>query len=303
MRITKKLWLVVCILLASTVLVGCSTPFNRPKPAGLQVLTSSLPSSVFLNGQYLDKTPLIDRELPPGEYHIKIEPDDTQLVSYDTTVNLRPGILTVVTWKPAATPEQSGGVIYEMEKLPDANQTELSISTVPESAIVAINGDSTLSPVQLDDIAPGEQEYQVSLPSYESQQNTITIRPGYKMLVLVKLAKQQSTAEASQVVPTVPDSLDATTSTETASVAGVMTEVNSPTPTGPQVLILSTGYKQDGKEVLRVRSQPSTTSAQLGFAQVGKTYAYLGEKQQDWIKIEYAGKAGWVKEQFVEIKN
>lgn len=285
------------------VLTGCTTPFNRQKPAGLQVLTSSLPSSIFLNGQYLDKTPLIDRELPPGEYHIKIEPDDAQLVSYDTTVNLRPGILTVVTWKPAATTEQSGGVIYEMEKLPNANQTELSISTVPESAIIAINGESTLSPVQLEDISPGEQEYQVSLPSYESQQNTITIRPGYKMLVLVKLAKQQSTAEASEVLPAPSSPADASDSAETASVAGVMTELSTPTPTRPQVLILSTGYKQDGKEVLRVRSQPSTTSAQLGFAQVGKTYTYLGEEQRDWIKIEYAGKPGWVKEQFVEVQS
>jgi len=336
MRLKHVLLLLVATA-SSLLLSACDNPLQKPALAGLQVITNNVPASIYLDDRYIDKAPLVDRNLPPGEYKLQIRPDDQNLSSYDTVVNLRPAVITVVTWKPADSPETSGGVIYEMEKLPTKDATEVVVSSVPESAIVTF-GDSNqqLAPITVNDLPPGEHEYQISLPSYESQQNTINVVPGYRMIITVKLAKQ-AVAERNSNSPT---SLETNSQ---ATVAGVMvgesinnqpsatqsptpqpstiaptlaptatpipsatlkpTSTPAPTPTPrPNVTILSTGYKVDNQEVLRVRSEPSSTSAELGLAPVGTKYPYLGEKNLDWLKIQYQGKAGWVKEQFVNLE-
>lgn len=337
----KHVLLFLLAIISPLFLSACDNPLQKPAQAGLQVITNNVPASIYLDDRYIDKAPLVDRNLPPGEYKLQIRPDDLNLSSYDTVIHLRPAIITVVTWKPSDSPETSGGVIYEMEKLPTKDDTEVVVSSVPESAIVTF-GDSNqqLAPITVNNLSPGEHEYQISLPSYESQQNTINVVPGYRMIITVKLAKQ-TVAERNTTSPT---SLE---SNSQATVAGVMvvnstsdlpasdhstpnqplpttkplpkstlkptatplptatpkpTSPPTPTPTHhPKVTILSTGYKVDNQEVLRVRSAPSSTSAEIGLAPVGTQYPFLGEKNLDWLKIQYQGKAGWVKEQFVEL--
>lgn len=105
-------------------------------------------------------------------------------------IRLRPGLLTVVTWKLAQRPELSGGVIYEMEPISSKNKSEVSFVTIPDGAIVSLQGkEKEFSPVIITDVNPDHNEFEVSLPSYESQKHTINVVPGYRMLVNVKLAK------------------------------------------------------------------------------------------------------------------
>lgn len=277
---------------------GCSL-LEFKSVAGLQVVTNDVPSSVFINGQYLNKAPLIDRSLKPGVYEIEIRPDDSTLTPYETTINLRKGFVSMITWKPAALPELSGGVVLEMEELDDKQAAEVEFETIPDAAIIHVGERREFSPVTITDLSPGRHDFEISLPSYETQQHTLEVQPGYRLLVSVKLAKSQA------IEP--PD----TSGVAAGEASNSATPAGSPTPTPPQtelgaevlgtqttkVTVVSTNFFQDGEEVLRVRSQPSAGGAELGFVPVGSTQQVLTE-EGGWYKISFAGKEGWISAQF-----
>lgn len=193
MRKTVSLFFIV---VASLILTGCQQILDHKSKAGLQVITDDVPSAVYLNGQYVNGTPLIEKSLKPGEYNLKIEPNDTTLLPYETSIILRKGLLTVVTWKPATRPELSGGVIYEMEQLKDSSKSEVSFISIPEAAIVTLEGkEKEFSPVVFTDVPAGNRSFEITLPSYETQSHTINVQQGYRMLVRIKLAKLQAVSE------------------------------------------------------------------------------------------------------------
>lgn len=189
----KRGFLVVLLIAASIFLSGCQQILERHSKSGIQVITNDIPAAVFLDGQYLNSSPLIEEQLKPGYYTLRIEPTDQTLQPYETDVNLRKGLLTVVTWKPAERPELAGGVIYEMEKLKETGASEVSFVTIPEGAIIALEGkDKEFSPIVFSGVNPGNRSFEISLPSYETQSHTIDVQPGFRMVVRVKLAKLQA---------------------------------------------------------------------------------------------------------------
>ena len=262
---------------------ACTSIFEKEAQAGLQIGTGQIESVVFINGQYLDKAPLVRKNLKPGEYVVDIKPTDEKLSPYQTSVTLRQELLTVITWNPASTPEQSGGVVYEMEPLPMKDATEVAFSTVPDGAIVQLlDKPKEIAPYTFKDIPAGEQEYTVSLPSYEQQKHTINIVPGYRMLISIKLAKQSPIGlPKSSVTPALA------TGSATASASAVASA-------SATVTILKTNLFVDGEEVLRVRDEPSVTGKEVGLAEVGKSYQFLNEKKDGWFKIKIASSSGWI---------
>lgn len=311
-------WRVLLIVLFSSLwLSGCSL-LDKSK-AGLQVITNDVPSSVYLDGKYLDKTQYINKELKPGEYTLEIRPDNPALVPHSMKVSLKKGILTVVTWKPGNRPETSGGVIYEMEKLRDRNKSELSITTIPDGAIIHVDGEARgFAPVLIEQISPGEHEYTVELPSYETQKNTINVLKGFRMNISVKMGKQ----EFGLVEPTF-DPVDATNSATLATPSASAQPSGSPAPRTspspsprssvkpspspvstlprPKVKILKTGFMQNGEEVLRVRASAGPGGAEVGFAPVGSEYTYTGKTQNGWHEIQFNGELGWVSGQYAQL--
>lgn len=168
-QIWKKLGFVLILLTSSVLFSACSNPLDRRNVGGLQVITQDVPSSLFLDGQYLDKTPYINKTIKPGTYTLKIEPDNTNLVAHEAVITVRKGLLTVVTWKPGARAETSGGVVYEMEPIA-GGKTELSFTTIPDNAIIRIDeGEQKFSPLVVADLEPGHHQLEVSLPSYVTQ--------------------------------------------------------------------------------------------------------------------------------------
>jgi uncharacterized protein YgiM (DUF1202 family) len=290
------------IIFTAVFLSGCN-PLNKNSKSGLQVITDGSESTIFLDGQYLEKSPLINRDIKPGEYVLKIQPDDPSLVAYETNIRLRPGLLTVVTWKLAERPELSGGVVYEMEPISSKNQSEVSFITIPDGAIVELQGkDKKFTPVIIDGINPGHNEFEVSLPSYESQKHTINVVPGYRMLVNVKLAKINiDSQDISKKETTKGATESAKTNNNLATQSGQISGSNLE-KTQQQVLINSTDFFVDDEEVLRVRDAAKSTGAELGFAKVGSKYEYLGETQDNWFKINFDGKPGWVSGTFSQIE-
>ncbi len=291
---------ILVILVAAITLSGCSfNPMDYKAKSGLQVITPDQSSSVFIDGQYLNKTPLIEKNLKPGVYHIQIQPENTEYVPYETDITLRKGLLTVITWKPDKRPELSSGVIIELEALKDKNASEVSFTTIPDTAIITINNKKEFSPVVLTNVQSGVQEFEVTLPSYETQHHGIDVKPGYRTHVTIKLGKLQT---ASNTDPEAnADSGDAVTATPSAGEkiqaqpdAPVAASSTLSATTNGMITILKTGFFQEGKEVLRVREAPDSKGAEKGFAPIGAQYQYLGEQKNGWYKISFNSGEGWV---------
>lgn len=314
-------WFKYTFIIFVAIILSACNPLNKSSKSGLQVITDGVASSAYLDGQYLEKTPFINREIKPGEYTLKLQPDDPNLYAYELKVNLRPGLLTVVTWKLAQRPELSGGVVYEMEPIQSKSKSEVSFISIPDGAIVELNGrGKEFSPVIMTDVNPGHNEFEISLPSYESQKHTINVVEGYRMLVNVKLAKVVVGQEENQPVPSstpVATPTPVTTPTPTPTTqANADSIFETPTPTasstkigdinnqdGKLVLINSTGFFEDNKEVSRVRDAPSSSGAELGFAVVGQKYSYLGNTTDNWHNISFESKSGWVSGSYSSIVN
>jgi len=305
-------WLKFIIVCFVTVIFSGCNPLNKNSKSGLQVITDGVASAVFLNEQYIEKAPFINREIKPGEYTLKSQPDDPNLVAYETRIRLRPGLLTVVTWKLAERPELSGGVIYEMEPIKSNSKSEVSFITIPDGAIVSLQGkEKEFSPVIIPDITPGHNEFEVSLPSYESQKHTINAVPGYRMLVSVKLAKvgigetqkneNNSDKTDTKEVSAIDQASESATATKSGQLDNATNASEESKTTGKQILIKPTNFFQDGKEVLRVRDKAGSVGAELGFASVGTKYPYLEKTENSWFNINFNGKSGWVSGTFAQI--
>lgn len=188
----KKIAYVFIVLLIILAAVGIYliNPLEKKTKSGLQVITTDIPASLFLNDEYLADSPYISRDLPPGKYELRIVPDDERLAVYETQISLNKGLIAVVIWKPGETFEKSSGVIYELEALADKNQTEISFVTTPDNSIIHFADEEQLfSPTLLKDVEPGRHQFQINLPSYEAQENTVNAVAGHRLNISVKLAR------------------------------------------------------------------------------------------------------------------
>lgn len=267
------------IFLIILVLRGVN-PLELKLKAGLQVTTNNVAASLFLDDQYLDKSPFIDKKIQPKSYTLRIQPDEPGFASYDLPITLNKGVVTVVTWKPGQTLETSGGVVYEMARLRNRSDIQVEFQTVPDGAIVTFdNGTKQFSPLLMTDLSEDNHQFEVSLPSYETQQHAVKLIKGHKVTITVFLGK--ITGELLPVV-------------EATTAANPLT---TETVTEPQVQILSTNFFVNNQEVLRVRTTPSPVGEELGFAPVGELYPLLSEST-DWFQIQFQDQPGWVSVQY-----
>lgn len=281
----RKIVFFGALLFLCIVIFSHWNPLDLKLKAGLQVTTDDIPSSLFLDGEYLDKSPYINKKILPKDYVLRIEPVEASFAPYELPITLTKGMVTVVMWKPGQTVETSGGIVYELAKLPNRNDVQLQFQTVPDGAILTIdNGAKQFSPLLLTDLAEGSHEFEVSLPSYQTQQHSVNLIKGHKVTVTIILGK-----------------IGAGESETTPSAQPATTPTPSQTPltqtTGPQVQILSTNFFFNNAEVLRVRETPSPTGKELGFAPVGNSYPYLSEAT-GWFQIQFNSQPGWVSAQF-----
>lgn len=278
----RKLVIIAFLLISSIVFAGCN-PLTWKQQAGLQVITNDVSASLFLDDQYLDKTPYINKKIKPGNYNLRIQPDDSSLVPYDIPITLNKGTITVIEWQPNISLETSGGTIYEMEK---TGKTTLEFQTIPNNAILTLDGGvKQFSPLILEDVAEGNHTFEISLPSYVTQQKAVNVIKNHHITLTAILAKELQPTEDQQDLETP----EATTATETNTLLG---STNQET-----VQILSTDFFVNDQEVLRVREEPTNLGKELGFAVVGKTYP-LKEEVDGWFGIEFENQVGWISSQY-----
>ncbi len=282
------------LLIGAAVLVAACIPLAKPEKSGIRVVTNGVDSTVYLNDNYLDKTPTLNQSLSPGTYTLKIQPNDPEYVPYETTVKLHPGSLTVVTWNPSTRIEYSGGIIFEMEPIRSSNTAEISVVTIPDGAIIKLGeGDKEFAPFIFQNVQPGQHELEIMLPSYEVQQHTLDVPTGFRLLVNVKLAKQLNPADTSEKNITAPEREEDTSEPATSSAMIAR----------PRVQIQKTGFFNNGQEVLRVRDAAGLVGKELGFAPVGSWYQYLNETNAGWLKINFNNQVGWVSQDYALLEN
>lgn len=293
---------VVIPLILSVILSSCS--LKKEGPSALQI-SSTPKSTIFLGDKELGKTPYYDEKIKSGEYVLKIVPDNSQYVTWETKIKLNPDVLTVINRDLGLTEETSAGVILNLEKITVNDSSDVSIVTTPNLANVKFdNQDQGQSPVLVKNTTPSDHEVSVTLPGYIDKTVKIKTVAGYKLNASIQLASITAN------MPSVPTETNAAsvsannkTPSPSSSPSSKSTSTPKPTPSpseGPvtdpnKVLILDTptGW-------LRVRSDPSLNATESGKVNPGEKYPYISETA-GWVEIEFqAGKQGWVSSQYVK---
>lgn len=290
-KIALTLAVIVIILVAAAIYF--LNPFQKQAQGGLQVVTYETDASLFLNDQYLDKSPFIDRKINAGRYSLSITPDNKELVPHNLSVTINPGTLAVVYWKPGPTLAKSSGLVYELEPINDRKLGELQVVTEPNEAIITLNnGSQEFAPHLFKELDPGDHTIKISLPGYEQNEQKFNISAGYRLKITAKLA--QTGPAGDETEPTETKAAD-----QESSATGELE---------PTVTIESTNYFQNNKEVLRVRDDSSVAGLPIGYVKVGEILTYQ-QSENGWYLISFVDafdqeeKEGWVSGQFATAQN
>jgi len=270
--IVGKTKLVAIILVGLVIIAGITfviIGLLTPQKAGIQIETS--PSSlVFIDGEQVGRTP--HEELrKPGEVTIKLIPEsfDRPLMPYETKANLVSGVKTIVTHEFSQTEADSAGEIITFEKIA-RGESGLAVISTPEAAQVFIDGQPRgYTPYKTSSLPPGEHKLSISAEGYSDRAFNIKTYSGYGLTANVKL------------MPVSEEVLAESHKEEKITKTIVTIEE---TPTG----------------FLRVRSEPSTLSKEIGQVEPGDKYDLLAEDDSTgWFKIEIdENKIGWVSSQY-----
>lgn len=269
----KKIRIVLLVILVILALVFAGIfllGYFKPKGAGLVVNTTPS-SSVFIDGVQVGRSPY-KATLEPKDIALRLVPDvaATPLTTFETKLNLNPGIETIVNREFGETEASSSGEIISFEKV-DKEETSLSIVSVPDAAQISIDGQIRgFAPYKTSSILPGEHQVIISAPGYNQKVLQVKTIQKYKLVVIVKLSvnleEQKKKEEALKPVEK---------------------------KTYVEILETPTGF-------LRVRVEASTSSAEIGQVKPGEKYELLDEAT-DWFKIQFAAdKEGWVSSQYAK---
>lgn len=300
------------ILLLVFPLLFSSCALKKAGPAALQI-SSSPKSTVLLDGKEVGKTPYYDEKLQPLEYTLKLVPEDSKLVTWESKIKLNPEVLTVVNRELGIASETSTGEILALEKISQKDISEVSIVTTPNLTNVKFDKqDQGQSPVLVKNVTPSDHEIQVSLPGYIDRTVKVRTVAGYRLNASIQLAALTTTINLPSPTTSMTSSPSATNSSKatnkTPSPQPSASPLNSPSPSKTSTPTSTPGVVTDPNKVLildtptgwlRVRETPG--GAEIGKVNPGEKYPYISEQAPDWVKIEYqTGKQGWVSSQYVK---
>jgi hypothetical protein len=245
----------------------------KPKVAGIYISTEP-PSLVFINGEDMGTTPYRGMR-DPGEVVLKLAVPGGVTVPYETRVALLPGVETVVRRTFGNSLDTSSGEIISFEKI-GKEETSLAVVSTPDSAEFTIDGTArAFTPYKTSALLEGDHTIVFTARGYADKTIKVKTHKGYKLTAIVTLAKNGTGSLSETPVPSpVPEKRLTESLVEISQIAG---------------------------GVLRVRTEPKTTSEELGLVESGKSYPYLDTDTSGWFKIEYeSGKEGWVSSQYAK---
>jgi serine/threonine protein kinase/WD40 repeat protein len=125
----------------------------------LEVYTTPSDAEVYVNGDFIGKTPLTDYAISAGTYQVSIRKEDYQEIK--EVVAISPGKLTTLN--------------RELKLLPAI----LTITTTPSGANVYLNGNPIgITPIQNKEVEPGTYTLKIEKSGYQIIQEIITLSPG-----------------------------------------------------------------------------------------------------------------------------
>lgn len=245
---------------------------------GALQITAIPQSTVYLNGKSIGKTPLCKCEgkerIKAGEYTVKLVPLSGQnIFPYEEHITITKGILTVVDRTFGAGSLSSGSVIT-LVPIDDKKAVQLSVSSFPTGASVAIDGnDSGKTPLFVKTLTDSDHDLVVSKEGYKDKTIHVHTVAGYQLDALITLG----------IAP-----LDAT-----AAAAFQNAALTPVAKTKITILDTPTGF-------LRVRLEPSLNASETAQVKPGDTFDYVSE-QDGWYEIQLPNSTtGWVSTQYAK---
>lgn len=301
----KTLLSALCLITLAAFLTGCQLPSFSKKKAALQV-TSNPKTTVFLNEKHVGQTSFFDEKIKPGEYTLKLVPEQQDLVldSWQTRVKLNPGILTVVNRNIGVSEDESSGYVLTLEKTTDKEKANIAVVSTPDNCVVNLDGEPKgFAPISLEDVSADDHLLTVSAPGYREEAIKAKTVKGYKLTISVQLAKtpeeeakeEEATESAKEeeetkktTNETVKKSKESTSSAQADEMERPYVKIKD-TPTG----------------WLNVRSEPSTTGKDETIVtkiDPGEVYKFIESNEAGWYKIEYKeGEQGWISGKYAEL--
>jgi len=276
----NKFLKIILLLFGFIFLVGLGfflKGYFQPRKAGILIETTPT-ALVFIDSVQVGRTPY-EATQKPSEISVKLVPESLAepLASYETKVNLGAGIKTVIKREFGESDESSSGEIISFEKI-GRDETSLAVVTTPDSAQVSIDGQNKgFAPIKVSQITQAEHQIAVSALGYRERTLTVKTVTGYKLAVIIKLAK--STELGSQ--PLQSPSGQATPEPKTLYV---------------EILETPSGF-------LRVREEPNIASKELARVKPGDKFLLVEEDPKSgWFKIELGlpAQAGWISNQYAK---
>lgn len=270
-----KISLIILSVLLSSFAVFFISGKIKPKKAGILIETTPT-SSVLVNGLQVGKTPFTGT-FDPGEIDLKLVPDASNkpLIVFETRLLLSSGIQTVVKREFGETLDLSGGEIISFEKTGESKPS-IAVVTDPDSAQISIDGRAYgFAPYKTSQVTASAHQVAVSLNGYLERIVNVKVISGYKLTLIVKLAKDVNKLEPTPVPTATPK-------------PEVKIEI-LPTPNG----------------FLRVRSAATTDSEEVFRVNPKDTFTLIEESEDKrWYKIEYqTGQFGWISSQYAKKLN
>ncbi len=242
-----------------------------PKPGGIRIETTP-EASVFINGSLVGETPY-KGSFKAGTILLRLVPKGSSenLIPFETSLTLAPGIETVVGRNFGMSEDSSSGYVISFEKTGSRTAGLVAISQ-PDNAQVLIDGVSRgFSPYNVSAIAPAKHTITIKSPEYSDFSMTIQTLVGYRLTFYGKLGRgggqDSSPGDKSQGTVKIVEILD--------------------TPTG----------------YLRVRSEPGVGGEEIAQVKPGESFPYLDtDVATGWIQIQYeatksglpSGIVGWI---------
>ena len=269
--------------------------FDNPGKTGRLKVLSSPTAGIFIDNAAMGKTPFETR-LKPGEYTIKLIPEgeDTQIVSWSGKISVIENALTYVSREMGTTELTSSGevlMITKMKNSPKGETGQVAIETDPTGAIVFLDNDEKgVTPLILDEAAPGNHELAVYLPGFFRQSQKINVEVGHIVNASFKLGldKTHRTLEQELEEKKKNASTSAAVNDETA------TDTSRSGKETLKILDTPTGF-------LNVREDPSTSGKKITEVNPNEEYEYTDESG-GWYLIKLKdGVEGWVFGEYVEV--
>ena len=281
----KRVLLVISILLILVgifILVRIAAGRIAPKGQGALQVTTNIKASVFLNNKPLGTTPLCkcdqDETIESGTYNIRVVPDDKSLSTYTAKIDINPGVLTAIdrTFLPGAL---ASSYVLTLEKSNSA-KPEIFISTVPDQALVSIDGESVGgTPFTSSSLSASEHEVEIDKVGYAKKTIRVRAVANYKLILNVILGTENGGIDLLSPVPSASPS---------ATLAPTISLKNA-----VKILDTPTGF-------LRVRATPSTGGTEVTQVAPGENFEVIGENES-WYQIKLTdGKTGWISKQYAQ---